>query len=77
MKLITEREIDELGRIVLPFEIRTKLGISTKSTIGIYEDGDKIVLCKAEPSCKLCGKTEAVNGDLHICADCMEKVKNY
>lgn len=77
MKLITERKTDELGRIVLPAEIRSKLGITAKSPIGIYEDGDKIVLCKAEPSCKLCGSIDSVNRDLHICSDCMEKVKNY
>ena len=77
MKQIAERKIDELGRIVLPMEIRTKLGITSKSTVGIYEDGDSIVLCKAEPSCKLCGGTDHINSDLHLCPDCMEKVKNY
>ena len=77
MNLITERKIDELGRIVLPAEIRQKLGITVKSAIGIYEDNGKIVLCKAEPSCRLCGGTDAVNTELHICSDCIAEIKKH
>ncbi|MDD4699749.1 MAG: AbrB/MazE/SpoVT family DNA-binding domain-containing protein [Oscillospiraceae bacterium] len=75
MKLITERKIDELGRIVLPSEIRSKLGITSKSTIGIFEDNGNIVLKKTEPSCKLCGSTNQVNENFSLCAECIAKVK--
>ena len=77
MTKICERKVDELGRIVLPVDIRAKIGITPKSSISIYEDGGKIILCKTEPSCKLCGCTDGINEDLHICSDCMERIKKY
>lgn len=77
MKLIAERKIDELGRIVLPSVIRQRLGITVKSTVAIYEDGEAIVMKMAEPCCKLCGDNDRVNGELHLCADCIGKVKSY
>lgn len=77
MKLIAERNIDELGRIVLPAEIRQKLGITVKSTIAIYENNGSIVMKQAEPYCKLCGSAGSVNDELHLCAECIEKVKEY
>lgn len=77
MNLIAERNIDELGRIVLPAEIRSKLGITAKSTVSIYEDNGSIVLKKTEPSCKLCGSSTQVNEELNLCADCIGKVKEY
>ena len=77
MKLIAERKIDELGRIVLPAEVRLKNGITQKSTISIYEDNGKIVLEKAEPSCKLCGSSVNINEELSLCGECIVKVKQY
>jgi len=77
MKLIAERKIDELGRIVLPVEIRNRLHITEKSSIDIYEDEDNIVLRKAEPCCRMCGSTGSVNNDLRLCNDCIAKVKKY
>ena len=75
MKLITERNIDELGRIVLPAEIRSKLGITAKSTIRIYEDNGSIVLKKTESSCKLCGSSNQVDQAFFICSECIAKIK--
>lgn len=77
MKLIAERKIDELGRIVLPAEIRQRLGITVKSTVSIYEDGEYIVMKTAEPCCKLCGHNDRVSGELHLCTECIDKVKSY
>ncbi|HCA28314.1 MAG TPA: AbrB family transcriptional regulator [Ruminococcaceae bacterium] len=77
MKLIAERKIDELGRIVLPAEVRLKDGITQKSTISIYEDNGKIVLEKTEPSCKLCGSSVNINEELSLCGECIVKVKQY
>lgn len=45
------RKIDELGRIVLPIEIRNTLDIKPKDSIEIFVDDDKIVLKKYQPSC--------------------------
>ena len=72
-----KRKIDELGRIVIPIELREKLEIDVKDQIEIYVDNDKIVLKKYEPSCIFCGNTkELVNyNDKLVCTKCISKIK--
>lgn len=72
-----KRKIDELGRIVIPIELREKLEIDVKDQIEIYVDNDKIVLKKYEPSCIFCGNTkELVNyKDKLVCSKCISKIK--
>jgi len=45
------RKVDELGRVVLPIELRRTLDIAVKDALEIYVDGEQIVLKKYEPSC--------------------------
>ncbi len=52
------RNIDELGRIVVPKEIRKKLGIANTDPVEIYVEGDKIILTKFHPACHFCARTE-------------------
>ena len=52
------RRVDELGRVVIPIEIRNKFGIAEKDPIEIYVDGSNIVLKKYEESCIFCGNTK-------------------
>ncbi|MDD3364485.1 MAG: AbrB/MazE/SpoVT family DNA-binding domain-containing protein [Syntrophomonas sp.] len=54
------RKIDDLGRIVLPIELRRTMGINEKDALGIYVDGDKIILKKYEPACIFCDNVEDV-----------------
>ena len=54
------RNIDELGRIVIPKEIRKKLGIANNDPVEIYVDGEKILLMKYHPACHFCGSTEDI-----------------
>ena len=66
------RRVDELGRIVIPKELRTKFKIAEKDPIEIYVDGSSIVLRKYEESCIFCGSTRKVvdyKGKL-VCAKC-------
>jgi transcriptional pleiotropic regulator of transition state genes len=49
------RKVDELGRVVIPKELRTTLGIGEKDPLEIYVDGEKIMLKKYEPACVFCG----------------------
>ena len=49
------RKVDELGRIVLPIELRRTLGIDVKDPLEIYVDQEKIILKKYEPTCVFCG----------------------
>lgn len=44
------RKVDELGRIVLPIELRRNLRIEEKDSLEIFIDSDKIILKKYEPS---------------------------
>lgn len=52
------RRVDELGRIVIPSELRKTLGISEKDPIEIFIDGERIVLRKYVPGCILTGETD-------------------
>lgn len=70
------RRVDELGRVVIPIEIRNQFNIIEKDPIEIYVDNDAIVLKKYEKSCIFCGSTENIieyNGKL-ICKNCSENI---
>ena len=54
------RRVDELGRIVIPIELRNKLEIAEKDPIEIYVDGSSIVLKKHEDTCVFCGSAKNV-----------------
>lgn len=51
------RRVDELGRVVIPIEIRNQFNIVEKDPIEIYVDNSSIVLKKFEPNCIFCGST--------------------
>ena len=72
------RKVDELGRIVLPIELRRTLEIAERDSLEIYVDGSTIILKKYEPACIFCGSAnEVVNYmDKRICRECIEKLKN-
>ena len=52
------RRVDELGRVVIPMEIRNQFNIVEKDPIEIYVEGSCIVLKKYEPNCIFCGNTK-------------------
>ena len=60
------RKVDELGRVVIPIELRRSLDIKEKDAIEIYVDEDQIVLKKYVPnmSCHITGKSTSDNVDL-------------
>lgn len=49
------RKLDELGRIVLPIEMRRTFNLAEKDAVEIFVDGDSIILKKFQPNCILCG----------------------
>lgn len=71
------RKIDELGRIVLPIELRRTLDIGEKDAVEIYVDGDKIILKKYRPCCIFCNNVDDVLDfkGKNICPDCLEAIK--
>lgn len=70
------RRVDELGRVVIPIEIRNQFNIVEKDPIEIYVDGSSIILKKFEPNCIFCSNTENLlsYNDKLICSDCASKI---
>ncbi|OLZ11966.1 AbrB/MazE/SpoVT family DNA-binding domain-containing protein [Sulfobacillus thermosulfidooxidans] len=70
------RRVDELGRVVLPIELRRTLQIEDKDSLEIYVDGEKIVLRKYEPACIFCGNAENIETfrGKNICHDCLKSL---
>ena len=70
------RKVDELGRIVIPIELRNNLKIAIKDPVEIYSEGNSIVLRKHEESCVFCGSTKnlAQFKDKLICNKCSENI---
>lgn len=71
------RKVDELGRIVLPIELRRTLDIEIKDPIEIFVDGDYILLKKYEPACVFCGNAKNVKRihDKNVCEDCLKELR--
>jgi len=70
------RKVDELGRIVIPIELRRILGIDLKDSIEIFVDGERIILKKYEPACVFCGDASQVHqfkGKL-VCKKCVDNM---
>lgn len=71
------RRVDELGRIVLPIELRRTLDIAERDALEIYVDGASIVLRKYLPSCLFCDSADEVvtfKGKM-VCRSCLDKLK--
>ena len=71
------RKVDELGRIVLPVEMRRVLEISEKDPLEIYVDGESVILKKYQPTCIFCdsGKNLVEYRGKNICSGCIKKIK--
>ena len=70
------RPIDQLGRVVLPKELRESLGISARDSLEIFVDNEKIILKKYAPNCIFCGNDEDMTlyqGKL-VCKGCIRKL---
>ncbi|MCR4436470.1 MAG: AbrB/MazE/SpoVT family DNA-binding domain-containing protein [Clostridiales bacterium] len=71
------RKVDEMGRIVLPVELRRIFNLNEGDPLEIFVDGNMILLKKYEPTCIFCaqsGHVEEVMGK-QVCADCRSELK--
>ncbi|MGM9630931.1 AbrB/MazE/SpoVT family DNA-binding domain-containing protein [Butyricicoccus sp.] len=70
------RKVDELGRIVLPIELRRTLDIEVKDSLEIYVDGSQIILKKYEPACVFCGNAKDVINfkGKNVCRSCLNEL---
>lgn len=71
------RKVDDLGRIVLPVELRRGLEISLRDEIEISQENDKIVIRKHKPRCVFCGSNQELipYEGKHICRACLGKLE--
>lgn len=72
------RRVDELGRVVIPIELRRTLEIAEKDALEIYVDGEQIILKKYQPACIFCGDASNVVNfkGKNICKACLKELKN-
>lgn len=72
------RRVDELGRLVLPIELRRVLDINEHDSLEIFTDGDSIILRKYHPACIFCGDAENLTSfkDKNVCANCLQNLNS-
>ena len=72
------RQLDSLGRIVLPIELRRTLDIKTKDMLEILVEGNSVILRKYEPNCHFCGSSTGLSSyrDKLICRRCLKELKD-
>lgn len=71
------RKVDELGRIVLPSELRKSLDINVKDSLEIFVSGESIILKKYMPVCLFCGDSEnttTFKGKI-VCKNCLKQLR--
>lgn len=71
------RRIDDLGRVVIPMELRRTLAIKEGDPFEIFTDGEAIILKAYKPECIFCGESDGVikiDGKL-VCNSCIRKIK--
>jgi transcriptional pleiotropic regulator of transition state genes len=71
------RKVDELGRIVLPIELRRTLDIAERDSLEIFVDGASIVLRKYQPSCVFCDSAKNVVSfkGKNVCPNCLKELR--
>ena len=71
------RKVDELGRIVLPIEMRRTLDIAERDALEIYVEGSSVILKKYKPSCVFCDGTKDVVSfrGKNVCPKCLKEIK--
>lgn len=70
------RKIDDLGRVVLPIELRRTLKIDIKDLVQIFVEGDLIILKKYEPACIFCDEAANVENfrGKNVCKSCAKEL---
>ena len=68
------RKVDDLGRIVLPIELRRTLDIAERDELEIYMENERIILQKYAPNCIFCGSSEGMvnHKGKNVCRECLK-----
>lgn len=72
------RRVDELGRLVIPKEMRKKMNIDDNDPVEIFVDGEKIIITKYTPFCTFCQSDENVTEfkGRNVCRTCLEEMRS-
>ena len=70
------RKVDELGRVVIPIELRKTMEIGEKEPLEIFVEGDTIILKKYQPACVFCGQAKDVRNlkGKNVCVKCIGEI---
>ncbi len=70
------RKVDELGRIVIPIELRRNMDVGVKDSLEIYVEDDHIILKKYTPACAFCSDATGITvfKGKNICANCLKEL---
>lgn len=70
------RRVDDLGRVVLPIELRRTLDIGERDSLEIFVEDNSIILKKYEPACIFCNDTKdvVVYKGRNVCANCIREM---
>ncbi len=70
------RKVDDLGRIVLPVELRRTLDIAERDELEIFMENGRIILQKFEPACVFCGSSRSLVTfrQKNVCNDCVKRL---
>lgn len=71
------RRIDDLGRVVIPKEIRRTMGIKEGDPLELFVNGEQVIFRKYSPGCYLCSDVDAESIDFYghqICMKCIGEI---
>lgn len=70
------RKVDELGRVVLPIELRRTLGMEVNDPLEIFVDGNQIILKKYKLGCTFCDNVDGISviKGKPICSTCLKEI---
>ncbi|MHB8511747.1 MAG: AbrB/MazE/SpoVT family DNA-binding domain-containing protein [Actinomycetota bacterium] len=73
------RKVDDLGRVVLPAELRKSFDIREGDHVDISVDEDRIILSKRRNSCTFCGQSNGLRAfrEHNVCASCLTELKRF
>ncbi len=71
------RRVDQLGRIVLPKQLRRDFGIDPGTPLEMYVEGQQVIVQKYEQKCVFCGEPadQELKGKI-VCGKCMKELNS-
>ena len=70
-----EKEMDRLGRIVIPMDYRKQLGLKQGSRVSIALNENGLIIEACDRICALCGKTVEKDAHIRLCGNCIRAVR--